>query len=88
MSLLDQLPTRLWWRAGRGLAKGNGAMMSLSVPPYLTFEFVEIDFAPGVCALVRPADSSPMREMFADEMAECRRFLAALDEVPDVDGDY
>jgi hypothetical protein len=38
--------------------------------------------------MVRVADSLPIREMWADEIAECWRFLAALDDVPDLAGDH
>jgi len=63
-------------------------MMTLSAPPHLTFEFVEIDFAPGCCALVRQNIGSALRDMYGNEIAECRRFLAALESVPDVEGDH
>jgi hypothetical protein len=87
VSIADALPLRLKWYAGRGLAIGNGAMMTLSCPPYLGFDFVEIDYAPGLCELVRSRACEPVRDMWTDEAAACARFLRALECGPDEVGE-
>ena len=79
MSIIDRLPWRLWWNGRRGYAAGPSAMMSLSVEPYLGIDFAELDFAPAVdVRLIRRTPSSPLDDMAGDEIAACKRFLAAL----------
>ena len=79
MSIIDQLPWRLYWTGRKGLAIGPSAMMSLSVAPYIGIDFAEIDYAPAVdVRLIRRTPSSPLDDMAADEIAACKRFLAAL----------
>ena len=80
MSIIDLLPPRLSWDGRRGIAIGPSAMMTLSCPPYLGIDFAEVDFAPAVqVMLIRRAVGMPIDDMYADEIAACRRFLAALD---------
>ena len=80
MSIIDQLPPRLCWDGRRGIAVGTGAMMTLAAPPYIGVEFVELDYAPAVhVCLIRRAPGSPINDMAGDEIAACRRFLAALE---------
>lgn len=78
MSIRDHLPIRLWWAGGKGLAISNGAMMTLRCPPHIGFEYAEIDYAPGACALVRRAAFDRLDDMTPDEIAACMLYLAEL----------
>ena len=79
MSIIDNLPPRLYWDGRKGLAVGTGSMMTLAVPPHLGVEFVELDYAPAVAVrLIRRAQGAALADMAGDEIAACRRFLGAL----------
>ena len=80
--IADLLPMRLRWQGRRGIASGSGAMMTLGAPPPLGFHFAEIDYAPGICALVRRQPCGPLEDMLPGEIAECRMYLATLDAGP------
>lgn len=80
MSIIDHLPPRLSWDGRRGIAVGQGSLMTLSQPPFLGVPFVEIDYAPAVhVMLIRRVIGLAIEDMAGDEIAECKRFLAALD---------
>ena len=80
--IADLLPMRLRWQGRRGIASGSGAMMTLGAPPPLGFDFAEIDYAPGICALIRRHSWEPLTDMLPSEIAQCRMYLAALDAEP------
>lgn len=79
VSITDHLPFRLRWHGGKGFASGNSVIMALIDQPELGFVYVELDYAPGVCALVRRAACHAVSDMTVDEVMACRAFLAALD---------
>lgn len=77
---------RLRWDGRRGVAKNVGGFMTLSAPPNVGFPFSELDYAPPVCALVRPYAWHALRDMSPEERAACVRYLRAMDAVqPDLD---
>lgn len=78
MSIADHLPLRLRWYGGRGLARWRDGMMTLCAPPELGIEYEELDYAPGVCALIRRHISDAIDDMRPHEFDACARFLEAL----------
>lgn len=90
MSILDHYwSIRLRWANGKGLASGNGATMTLACQPFLGFDYVEIDYAPGACELVRRTSGDRLEDMRPHEIEACQRYLAALDvtDPPDLEPD-
>jgi len=82
----DIYMVRLRWNGHNGIAKNIGGFMTLSAPPVLGFPFSELDYAPPVCAIVRPYAWHQLRDMSPDERAACVRYLKAMDAVqPDLD---
>jgi hypothetical protein len=88
MGLTDHLPLLLRWDGRRGIAKARDVVMTLCAPPPLGFRFVEIDFAPGACTLVRRRAWDALDDLLPSEIAACRAFLSAMDsEPPDLSPD-
>lgn len=79
MSLVDHLPLRLRWDGRRGMARSRDVVMSLAAPPPLGFRFVEIDYAPGACEMVRREPWAALDDLRPHEIEACRAYLAALD---------
>jgi hypothetical protein len=80
MSIADScgIP-RLRWYAGRGVAQGAMSLMTLSAPPHLGFQFVELDYQRGICGQLRENNHSAPRELFTQEIEAVERWLRALD---------
>jgi hypothetical protein len=72
---------RLRYQVGKGgIAKSESVIMSLTQPPQLGFNYVELDYAPKVCALLRPRHVDPVRDMTAEEQRVCEVFLRRVED--------
>jgi hypothetical protein len=73
-------PTRLYWSAGRGLARFRGHEVRLAQPPHLPgLQLEEIDYAPGIIAQVMPLREG-RRDMEPHEREAALKALCELTE--------
>lgn len=76
--IADRLPTRLWFEAGRGVARLNGHSRLLTQPPRLPkTEVCAIDYAPGEALIVQPMHEG-WRDLRADEVEAVKALLVEL----------
>jgi hypothetical protein len=82
MSVEDYFPVRLQWNGRAGIIRSRYMVMTIHAPPVLPFSYVEIDFTPGACSLIRRRPPDRMDDMEPGEVEACRLFLARLDADP------
>jgi hypothetical protein len=79
MSILDHIPTvRIYWDGRAGVAHGARGKVTLKEKPELGFRFVELDYSPGICCLVRRETWHKMDDMQPAEWAACALFIRSL----------
>lgn len=78
---------RLWWNGRRGGARTPAhGTLRFARPPDLGFSYVELDYSPGIIAVVRTYPWSPHgHDLTCEEIAACKLFLQGLNEAPPPD---